>query len=449
MPNKPSMGKALRPGSLETPWDYNDSVIPDPEHSDFSPMRTAVIQSLNKDGGAGEDGTEYHPVLKEITAKARAIFKAIDIELNIRPLIDQGMDYYEDADAQLTKEFTQKDLDNFDKLTDIVPNLYHLLRHLRTPKWMHMYKQIIEMIDKQARGSMSEDVSTSKRNGPEWGLVDPTNPWNPTIPSGGDKTVRGTNHDGMGALVIPISKVGDWNHRDKVRREKIRSDLESGLLSSSKKDPPTFLYPEGHRYNPKKKTEGLLRGPILLRFYRGLQTGPSTAAGGNPTSNRKSKGQLSGCTKPQATDIAYAAVMAAYALTSAKSFSIATKADGIRFFRLYRWVRAWLETDSAWANETLAYFAGEVPHLNRPGPTRRVVVISDSEDDNDEDTILSEIRASSKSRSGTASSDDGAARRGKRAASQAVNGAEEEEEEDDDGPPPKKRRGCSRARSAD
>ena len=83
--------------------------------------------------------------------------------------------------------------------------------------------------------------------------------------------------------------------------------VEDGTVQITDEDFPSFLYDTETAYDEENKDIGLFRGFLLVRVYRHIFTGPSSAM--NPTAKvNKSKARKFRLTEVTGRTIAYACV---------------------------------------------------------------------------------------------------------------------------------------------
>jgi hypothetical protein len=83
--------------------------------------------------------------------------------------------------------------------------------------------------------------------------------------------------------------------------------VEDGMVQITDEDFPSFLYESGTAYDEENEDVGLFRGFLLVRVYRHIFTGPSSAM--NPTAKvNKSKARKFKLTEVTGRTIAYASV---------------------------------------------------------------------------------------------------------------------------------------------
>ncbi|KAH9932169.1 hypothetical protein B0H21DRAFT_699730, partial [Amylocystis lapponica] len=118
---------------------------------------------------------------------------------------------------------------------------------------------------------------------------------------------------------------------------------------------PSFLYSDD-AYDINDFDIGLLRGAFLLKVYKHIFTGPSSALKDTPGPSAGTKapiGKKNGLTKPTPETIAYAAVQARFVLS--KQAQWGTDDGDFSNIDFFNAVLA-LFDDEEWATDTLNYF---------------------------------------------------------------------------------------------
>ncbi|KAF8891584.1 hypothetical protein CPB84DRAFT_1683224 [Gymnopilus junonius] len=103
-------------------------------------------------------------------------------------------------------------------------------------------------------------------------------------------------------------------HRD------FTNQIFDGKLVITDNDFPSFMYESGTQYDPDDETSGLFRGFLLVRVFRHIFTGPSSALEASRDAN-KTKAKVFHIKKVTGRMIAYAAVQTYLALSSAKKWT--------------------------------------------------------------------------------------------------------------------------------
>lgn len=87
-----------------------------------------------------------------------------------------------------------------------------------------------------------------------------------------------------------------------------RARVQSGKRPIKASNYPMFLYDES-KYNPDDVYSGLFQGPLLLKFYRHVFTGPSSWKTGTSTRGKLPRGIINKLKAPTPQTIAYIAMM--------------------------------------------------------------------------------------------------------------------------------------------
>ncbi|KDR80176.1 hypothetical protein GALMADRAFT_62262 [Galerina marginata CBS 339.88] len=131
--------------------------------------------------------------------------------------------------------------------------------------------------------------------------------------------------------------------------------VQNGEIKIKAKEFPSFLYPEGTEYIVGKEFDGLMRGPLLVRVFRCIFSGPRSAFKKENRGNKPSQAEKHGMTSVEPRAIAYAAVQARMALSGLGwtindgFFSNETFFDNVAGMFLR-------DPDSNWAKDTLAWW---------------------------------------------------------------------------------------------
>ncbi|KAG6877069.1 hypothetical protein C0992_010963 [Termitomyces sp. T32_za158] len=104
--------------------------------------------------------------------------------------------------------------------------------------------------------------------------------------------------------------------------DKVNEGKNGYIITAS--DWPSFLY-DLDLFNGDDQTKGLMRGPLLLKVYRHIFTGPSSALSGHRSATKPCIAHLHGLKEVTGRTIAYAAVQARFALSSVEKW---TRKDG-------------------------------------------------------------------------------------------------------------------------
>ncbi|KAI0691327.1 hypothetical protein BC835DRAFT_1417175 [Cytidiella melzeri] len=222
---------------------------------------------------------------------------------------------------------------------------------------------VIIMMDKLSRAARSDDTGSLKKEGLKYIVMDlPQTAEALTVLKLTEKSQRGFNSVHTGKLLCP--------HRSSetfaADPEQTCLKVQAGSLSCTAKQLPAFLYDQP--YNPDDRTDGLLRGPLCVRVYKHIFTGPSSASGSASVRQtrgprRKCQAQLSGIERTTPRTIAYA--VARHMLSEQSDWcKIDGQFDNEAFFNK---IVALLEIDAGidtsmrkWISDTLDWWDREV-----------------------------------------------------------------------------------------
>ncbi|KAH9956330.1 hypothetical protein BGW80DRAFT_1181218, partial [Lactifluus volemus] len=120
---------------------------------------------------------------------------------------------------------------------------------------------------------------------------------------------------------------------------------------------PSFMYATGTEYDPEDSTKGLFRGFLLIRVFRHIFTGPSSAINATNTAN-KTKAKVFMLRKVTGRMIAYTAVQCYFVLSSANKW--ANYIDEFNLDHFYDNIVAMFEenSDEPFIRETLDWWDG-------------------------------------------------------------------------------------------
>ena len=93
-----------------------------------------------------------------------------------------------------------------------------------------------------------------------------------------------------------------------VPLRRFREDIQSGDRAIKATSFPMLLYDEA-KFDPNNPYSGLFQGPLLLKFYRHVFTGPKSWKDGKPSGGKSPRGIQHKLKAPTPRTIAYVAVM--------------------------------------------------------------------------------------------------------------------------------------------
>ncbi|KAF8350423.1 hypothetical protein F5887DRAFT_1278642 [Amanita rubescens] len=219
-----------------------------------------------------------------------------------------------------------EDLILFDRLKDLIPEFDAILNE------MLMHPTLVFDLSKYMtdQGQSQRQVDSSGIKTQIFYYMDSVT--QPEIIAGLKSVTRGFNHTIFGRLLVPRKSLDAFDRNPEDYMNKVRTRV----IRPTSLDFPTFLYDEGVDYDPDDMDNGLLRGKLLVKVYRHLFTGPSTALLGpvhidaRPTKPQRYRQH--GC-DPQT--IAYAAVQTYFTLSSAKEWKPETQVSGVDLVAFY------------------------------------------------------------------------------------------------------------------
>lgn len=176
------------------------------------------------------------------------------------------------------------------------------------------------------------------------------------------KELRGFNHIDTAVLLCPMSLLEQFEAYPNGFMERV----EEGSIKITAGEFPAFMYASNTVFHPKKEFEGLFQGYLLVRVYRHIFTGPSTALVPARKLSSTCKARKFGLKRVTGRTIAYACVQARFALSSMSSW---TTWDGIfSYEEFYDSIVNLFEYNPGpkhpWVIETLKWWNDQVPGLN-------------------------------------------------------------------------------------
>ncbi|KAK1234266.1 hypothetical protein PQX77_002534 [Marasmius sp. AFHP31] len=314
--------------------------------------------------------TEKNPknmVLQRYTDRARWIQRGMHTWVSIETVFEVGLfksGWFEPQESQTVQrepppglaKMEEADINiHYQVFLDILGHLPALPNHL---EYYNVYdpgalRDLIKCLE--ASASSGRNADTGKlRDGivalvPEhdFDLVDP-------IPTHTDKTGRAFVHSTLGYLLLPIRYLAAYK-KDPVRT---LSNANNKKLNIVAKNWPIFLYDMSMvDYNDKWK--GLLRGYLLVRVYRFVFTGPSSALTGKRKTSKKPNADIHGLKQATGGTIAYAACQTRHAISSKAIWGVKDgKFNYEEFFNLI--VNLFAQEDDPWVKETLEWWNQQV-----------------------------------------------------------------------------------------
>ncbi|KAN0076869.1 hypothetical protein V8E55_010724 [Tylopilus felleus] len=227
---------------------------------------------------------------------------AVHTFCNIQTLITNGLVTMgnwsdEDPESMTAQSIT--------KLLWMVPGLEARLMESSEDEVIH----VADLIQKGASGARANDTKGMKSTIVDW-ITPKGQSLNPHIPRN-VKSGRGFNHERTGALLCLAGL--EWANSD------IKGKLMGGQIQVSGDQWPVFLY-ANNTNNAEDPWNGLLRSGLLVSAFKHIFTSPSSVDQ-EPRATHSGNPRIHGMRSVTNASIAYVAMQACFALTSAQVFS--------------------------------------------------------------------------------------------------------------------------------
>ncbi|KAI0063165.1 hypothetical protein BV25DRAFT_1915489 [Artomyces pyxidatus] len=175
----------------------------------------------------------------------------------------------------------------------------------------------------------------------------------PPFATPSSKTERGFNHPELARLLCPAVELEKFDATPIDARGNL---LKTGRIAVNAKRWPTFLY-ENYKCDPKEPEKGLFRGPLFLRTYRHLFTGPRSPRqplGKVPQGGRPTNAQLHGLTGVTPRTIAYSAVHGRFSISHIEQWQVEDGDFNYKEF-YYNIIELFEDTEDPWVQETIQW----------------------------------------------------------------------------------------------
>ncbi|KAM6491333.1 hypothetical protein JOM56_013107, partial [Amanita muscaria] len=123
-----------------------------------------------------------------------------------------------------------------------------------------------------------------------------------------EKIAWGWNHMVTARFLCPMRLIQKFDKDPEQVIKTFREKVQSGRRVIKASDYPMFLYDED-KYVQGDFYSGLFQGPLLLKFYRHVFTGPSSSKEGTSAGGKVARGIMHGLKAPTPRTIAYVAIM--------------------------------------------------------------------------------------------------------------------------------------------
>ncbi|KAF7967233.1 hypothetical protein HWV62_35079 [Athelia sp. TMB] len=258
----------------------------------------------------------------------------------------------------------------YQKITAVIPNFVQRLTEFEDfPDELEMLiSKACHGIKKASLAVRQNDTSHLKEKVIKYLLPDPGRAVEPSIGTTTVKADRGFSHRVTALLLCPARFVADLENdyhgyvnfslsavfSSHLLLTSTISKIHDGRIPVIAEDYPNFLF---SKFNKDDIEEGLLRGFLLVRVYKHIFTGPSSAfktATTRKINKRRDNAALSKLTQVTPITIAYAAIQASGSFQPRENWS---ENDGefsmVAFFKV---IVNMFAQDSEWATETLRWW---------------------------------------------------------------------------------------------
>ncbi|EKM78995.1 hypothetical protein AGABI1DRAFT_129261 [Agaricus bisporus var. burnettii JB137-S8] len=318
----------------------------DPVTYAFNVFESLGAWALDSKGKIAKSNPLYH-----FHKSARWYPQSIHLMMSPKMIIRAGLD------KEHPDDYDKGEIDSFKQLCDMLPGLEDVLVEFHNePQRLEIF---CTWMDKWADDARNEDTSSLKKNAMKYLPLDPfKTPVMPPIPTSG-KELRGFNHVMTARLLTPMKDIAEFDNDPNSYIQK-HADGQVKLTASRL---PFFLYDETN-YDPDIPDLGLLKGHFIIRVFRCLMTGPSSAIDKRRRAAKKSKAEIHNLDRPTAKTIAYACVLARQTLSSAECYS--TTDGDFNYAMFYDIIEALLDDgDDPWVNDVFEFYIRETPDLQR------------------------------------------------------------------------------------
>ncbi|KIL57017.1 hypothetical protein M378DRAFT_28132 [Amanita muscaria Koide BX008] len=360
-----------------------------------SPISLAISESLkNRGKAAKKKGDNEMPIqedaLKPFLAAARWIPLAVDPFLSLLDIFLVGMKGRSGpGQREVMKKDDQYKCIVFELIVPLVPKFINVLSDYH--KDPQAFQKFVKEISKPHDNVCSNDANAFKTALPQYLPPDDKTKHLFVIPDISNKHAWGWNNKITARFLCPMRLIHKFDEDPETFCEKVQSGAK--VIKAS--DYPMFLYDE-KKYIQGDMYSGLFQGPLLLRFYRHVFTGPRSWEKGKSAGGKLPRGLLNKLKAPTPRTIAYAAIMTRWALSSATKWELDDK--GFNLVKFYHNIivtfNEYIDWDcnyeldrktEMWIKDTLRWWRDSVPGLQRGVAT----IGACSEDSDGEESDLS------------------------------------------------------------
>ncbi|KAF8727154.1 hypothetical protein AX14_007553 [Amanita brunnescens Koide BX004] len=339
----------------------------DSQLSDTGQSQLTAKKSKGKKKARATDGPgETDPNAVYVNA-ARWIPLAIDPFCNLEEVFMEGINV-QGPPASIDQHYN---LIVFEKIMQLVSTFRTYVLEIAKNNEESLLA-FINLLQETMNGVKSHDSFMIKEKIPEVIVPDGQPKSNYDVPRSHEKSRWGWYNNVLARLLCPMELIAEFDQDP----EEFRAQVLEARRTISAFSWPAFCYDES-LYDPSDPMKGLFRGFLLERIYRFLFTGPSTTFG-HKSSGRLPCGVLHGLQKPTAETIAYTAVMARWALSSAARWS--DEDFGFRLDDFFTQIMNTLDPDfpdadlnvsAEWRQDTFQWWEEHVPELRKRSASKK------------------------------------------------------------------------------
>ncbi|KAI5896413.1 uncharacterized protein SCHCODRAFT_02614781 [Schizophyllum commune H4-8] len=206
----------------------------------------------------------------------------------------------------------------FLRLAQTAPDVIDHLNEINMqaePRRGNTLRAISRSINQGRKGARGDDVKSCKAALRDW-VCD----WVPPLPT--KKSKAGFSHEKTGKLLSPVRQV--WNEDTRIKCLNHEIDCSPDALCR-------LLFA-----NEEDDTVGFLKHELLVKCYKHIFTGPTSAVQSESSGRTDTNGKRHGITTVSIPAIAYCAVLVHFCLSSQTSMGQGSPTNGYQYGRMYR-----------------------------------------------------------------------------------------------------------------
>jgi len=341
----------------------------------------------DKENDSSDDMPKNYYSYGRIFSRQSCPFNTVDSIVNFGIRHEASDDDDSDIEPKTLTTLEEHQLYGWKLICSVIPGF--CIDMLALAKQRKVRKAACQHISKGANAVRSDDTASLKVSIPEYLLLNVKDVLSPPMLSKTKvKNDRGFYHPVTAALLSPVKYP-----KDPLTIEGIRA----GTLPVTAQLLPSFLFPDGHVYDPNDISLNVLRGHVMIRVAKHLFQGPSTALE-QPGAHRGKQGNASLCGLTTMTPhtIAYVAIQARFAMTSTSTWA---NIDGPFSYSDFYWRIVGLFEDEEEAADIIKFYNHHVFGTVSDADTRQIAAAEDESEDEYE--IVRRQRSAKRARKAT------------------------------------------------